>query len=905
MRILILGLLAAVVAIAQQSIPSPATIGGVNCGELRLKEAHPGTAAGVLKVCRDAFDRLEFTFTGESATVATRITTAGMEQGEAILVFRPGDNGAARIFADYAGAGSTLELDASGSDRVGMFLNGGSSGSGGIFTLYHANTNPAIQMTETGIAVLTTGGTSAFSIGPGYFDVKQGTAPANPSSGWLRTYAKTGTSQLCTRDAGGNETCYGSATPGSGESFELPVLFTVSSAEKARIYNTSGNISMRLQNQYGHHSIELNNNGTTAEVALLDSGGTGKASIYAGGFEGATVELHGAGGSSVGAYIAGGTGSSGGAIRLYDSSGIPTVQMGDFGLQVVETSTATPRVILNPFGTIDLLKVSSPGSPLSGYGRIFVNTADQVCVQTSGGSSVCGGGSFVDLSTNQVVNGQKFFSDLRSSNLTIRASSGAAALGVFRADSGGDGYMELKPSASASGPTIVARGSYAGGPNGGVVEFFDPTAGSTMQIRGGSTTSISMTVPGSGQRVFIYGGSSTQPGTASFYDQSVVERVRINSNSQYGIRLFDGSGNQRLNIETVAGGGSISSPGSAMSIAVLGDSFGSSTFQLRNTTGTNGVIISTSGTQGDVSEFQLWSTSRLTTRMEGRPAAQQCGFGLAELQFGYTDTGGTTDFGLVATRNGACVPKSYPLRFRGSSAGYLDLSAPATVSTYSMKWMATGGVVGQCVSLVSAGQLGWASCSGGGGGSFVDFTSSQTGITGYKYFSNAAALTFALRNTSSASNAIGMFAGVDGSGLIDWWSSPSAFAPAVEITGSESSSGVGAILLKHTSTGADAVRIRGGGASGISGQISLNWTGSGGVNGTKLFLDAGQFGGGLQIYDGNGNLFLHARGIVGGGRRISVYNGLSMVDGYTGSISLGACTVDVVLGLITGKTGTC
>jgi len=669
--------------------------------------------------------------------------------------------------------------------------------------------------------------------------------------------------------------------------------------------STGGNSHLYMFNQSGLDAISLNTqSGGHGTLTLRDVNGQGEARLLTGPTDGATLELDGANSAITGVRIEGGAFGVAGRIRSYDVAGDISTELGSGALLLYEPTSGVARIRANSFGYVDMFAISGPANPATDFGRVYVRASDySICVRTPSGADNCPlSTGYVDLTSAQTINGAKYFTQLRSSDLSVRSSATSANLVWLYPAGAGDGSVDIWPSNTSPFATINLRGNFGGSGAGGI-QFFNPSTGNaTMTLRGGGGSQSITVNSSSGAARAVLQAAGTDSGTGNFYDSGNVERVRINAHGTNGVRLFDGSGNQRLNIETISGGAQLTSPGSVMSLGITGDSLGSSTMTLRNTTGTNGVLIATGGSAGDLAEFQLQSTSRLTARMEGRTSARQCGLGVAELQFGYTDTVGATDFGLIAARNGACIPKSYPLRFMASGGGYVGLAAPSFVGfQYTMILPPALGSVGQNLCIASGAALGWCTPPSGGG-SYVDTTTNQN-ISGTKFTTGGwRATELAVRSTSGSSNVWQAYV----SAGIPYNDFTNSFGQAtLSLTGQTLAADVAAIKFWHPTTFVQTMELQGGSNTSIP-LIHLNNSSAD----QRVSLTVQSTGGRIDLYDNfNNNVLVFRGGTSGFGLQVQAWNGSGLSVALTTTVSIscpsGTGTLTFSSGWLTGKSGSC
>lgn len=244
-KILLLIAFVAFAANAQRSLSSPVTIGGVNCGEIRLKEAFAtGGSYATWKACQDSFG--EVTMSLISATGVTTFT--GIENGNLLYgsqQFRAVGGTEAKVLINYPSGVPEVSL------RDGSGAN-------------------AILLKPTGIV----------------FD-QQSSAPATPSTGDVIVYAYSAKSGICSKDSAGTELCLGDVPPDivttnttqsiSGEkTFATPVHFAATGVDKFLFNTISGRGVQQVYNSSGIVGVSIDGNGdvftNTTELTLAQYG---------------------------------------------------------------------------------------------------------------------------------------------------------------------------------------------------------------------------------------------------------------------------------------------------------------------------------------------------------------------------------------------------------------------------------------------------------------------------------------------------------------------------------------------------------------------------------------------------------------------------------------------------------
>lgn len=656
-----------------------------------------------------------------------------------------------------------------------------------------------------------------------------------------------------------------------------------------------GNGRFYVRNNSGYAAVDLSaqsfGHGT---LNLVDVNGAGEAYLGTGETNGARLTLNAADTSRLGLEAAGGTFTSGGFLKTYDLSGATVNRLDENGSYSSLAQTRQLRLLGDISGSVSFRAPTL----VTSYTKWWPSSAGSVgdCLKLDGTDvtalvwGACLSSGYVDTTTNQSIAGNKYTSGAwRGTELAVRATSSGA--NVWQAYlSGGAGVEEVWPSGSSSFATGQFLGNYS---STGVAALLllDPASGSErVRIQGGSSGTNPVVAidrsPGAQSRL---GADGTRGGYLDLYDTTPTLRARLNVSTSVAFQANNSSGSSRVVIDGSGTGGRITSAGDEFVIEETGDSLGTMRFRLRNRTGGNGFLVENAAV--DVVDQMMTGSSGTmrTMRLENRT-----GFGFTylesspEFQFGDLVTSYPAGIGLLANSNGAGVNKGKYFRFLGSSSGYAALKAPASVTSYTLDLPSATGTAGQCLYLVTTSTLGWTTC--GGGGSYVDTTTNQN-ISGTKYTSNAwRGIELGVRSTSTNGNVFQAY--ISGTaGIAELWPSGTSSFPSTQWTANYSSSGYGALTFNNSSTGAELIKI--GGSAGNA--ITLYQS-----SGTGAFLGGNGSGGQLSIYDSTGQEVFR---IAGASNR--VWTGSTLATGYTGSLSLGTCTIDVFRGIITGATGSC
>jgi len=220
--------------LAQQKLSAPVTIGGVDCGEIRLREAFAtGTSYATWKACQDSFGEVQTSLTSSTG----HITFIGGELGN--LFF------GAQQFRPLAGTDGKIIISYPSGDPVVDLKNAGGSN--------------AITLQPTGIVL-----------------EQQAAAPSTPDVGQIIVYAYSAQSGLCSKDSAGTELCMGGSAANMVTTDTTQTISGAKSFVAPLIVQTSGGAAKILLQTVSSRGIVTINDASGLGGLTLD--GTGDVS---------------------------------------------------------------------------------------------------------------------------------------------------------------------------------------------------------------------------------------------------------------------------------------------------------------------------------------------------------------------------------------------------------------------------------------------------------------------------------------------------------------------------------------------------------------------------------------------------------------------------------------------------